>query len=415
MNSDKYQGNQSITLNSSLNSTRRKDSSSYYNSNYKYYNFNSDLNINSNNRFYNGLHFIEVDFSGDIQFNLNGNKYFKSDNNVIREDKSYSPGISVSVPVYIGTGRIEPVQDARQAIYIFDELLKNGRLKSTPGKEEILKFARRISEIKNKRFFDSRLRTIYEISAVDSFLQSNGLVTDADALYFTTLNDYWNNAGTPMRYAGTRFSVGVKPAFYNNSQKTTYHDTINSTFVQTMENRDFNRTWSAAGTFRFNYEKPINLYWQNSLSANFDAGIENYLYTSDETLVQVAQPQSKLKHQYPFVETVLNYKLGYYPNSRTYFNLNAAALYHREFGDEETNYPDSKYKIDDKQVSISPGLGCYYYVSQKFRIAVNYSYRFNYYSNSKKSTSDSPTEIDNLQKQNKQYHAFTATLAYSLF
>ncbi len=44
-----------------------------------------------------------------------------------------------------------------------------------------------------------------------------------------------------------------------------------------MENRYLNRTWSAAGTFRFDYEKPINLYWQNSLSANFDAGIENYL------------------------------------------------------------------------------------------------------------------------------------------
>lgn len=411
LNSNKYQGNQNITLNSSLDNTKIKEPYD----NYKYSYFNSDLKINSNNRFYNGLHFIEVDFSGGVEFDSYQRKNYNTDNSPVSDYKTYSPAVSVSVPVYIGTGRIEPVQDARQAIYIFDELLKNGRLKSTPGKEEILKFARRISEIKNKRFFDSRLRTIYEISAIDSFLQSNGLVTDADALYFTTLNDYWMNTGSIIRYSGTRFSVGVKPVFYNNSQKITYHDTVNSTIIQTMENRDLNRTWSAAGTFRFNYEKPINLYWQNSLSANFDAGIENYLETDDIISGQIVPPQIKLKHQYPFVETVWSYKLGYYPNSRTYFNLNVSALYHREFGNEETNSPDMKYKVDDKYGSISPGFGCYYYVSQRFRIAVNYNYQFNYESNSRKSTSDSPTEIDYLQKQNNQNHAFTATLQYSLF
>ena len=65
-----------------------------------------------------------------------------------------------------GIGRIENVTDARQAIYILEDFKKNGILSRDLTKDELFEFAQLISTVKNKRFLDSRLHRIDEITTM---------------------------------------------------------------------------------------------------------------------------------------------------------------------------------------------------------------------------------------------------------
>ena len=74
----------------------------------------------------------------------------------------------------IGIGRIEQVQDARQAIYLLDDLSKKGVLSRQLTNNEVFSLAQQMSKIKNKRFLDSRLRLIEEVTTIDAFFVNNG-------------------------------------------------------------------------------------------------------------------------------------------------------------------------------------------------------------------------------------------------
>ncbi len=127
---------------------------------------------------------------------------------------NYQASGSMIVPLQVGIGRINQVQDARHAVYIFDELAKQGRIGKQPTDEEVLVFAEFISQQKNRRFFDSRHQKIAELEAIDSFLLANNFVTEHDARYFTTLEDFWSYGGLVIRESGNRISFGVTPGYY---------------------------------------------------------------------------------------------------------------------------------------------------------------------------------------------------------
>ena len=142
----------------------------------------------------------------------------------------------VQAPVKFGNGRIEQVQDARQAVYIYKELSKADRMSPDKTDEQILEFAKLISQLKNKRFFDSRLRRIAEIESVDSFFTAKNYIKESDATYFTTLNDYWEYGNGPVRSSGTRFSVALLPGYYfydynNNQSDPAYYRLIKYSLV----------------------------------------------------------------------------------------------------------------------------------------------------------------------------------------
>ncbi|HSA04226.1 MAG TPA: hypothetical protein P5145_01425, partial [Tenuifilaceae bacterium] len=110
-----------------------------------------------------------------------------------------------------GKGRIENVTDARLAIYILDDLLKQGRLSRTPNEDEVFAFADFITKTLNTRVIDSRIKRIKESVAIDSFLVSNELSTNTDGLYFGLINDNWNYARTQYWYTGSEWYFGLSP------------------------------------------------------------------------------------------------------------------------------------------------------------------------------------------------------------
>lgn len=143
-------------------------------------NIRSNLVIQSTNCFYNqNKYFIEL----DPYFSLNSvnNRYYRDlSTNSSSDEREAMHYTSLSIPVSVGHGRIEPVEDARLAIYILEELNKAGKISEIPGDVVVLEMAREISRIKRERFFDTRLRKIKELMVIDSFLVANKLISAND-------------------------------------------------------------------------------------------------------------------------------------------------------------------------------------------------------------------------------------------
>jgi hypothetical protein len=114
----------------------------------------------------------------------------------------------VSLPVMMGWGRIERVEDARLAVYILSDLKKAGKIDRELTNDEITQFATLISELKNERFFDNREKKIYELQQLDSFLVSHNIVKSPDITCFSLINDNWDYASGPVRDVGIKIIAG---------------------------------------------------------------------------------------------------------------------------------------------------------------------------------------------------------------
>lgn len=151
--------------------------------------YNNDKQTDIKNSFFS----VTASYSNSSRFYTSNQVFFETGGSAslaFGESKSVnktgSTSVKASIPLRVGKGRIEQVEDARQAIYILDNLAKRGVLNRRLSNDEIYTFSQIISTVKNKRFFDSRLRMIDEITTVDSFLVKNNLLATAGAPYFTT-------------------------------------------------------------------------------------------------------------------------------------------------------------------------------------------------------------------------------------
>jgi hypothetical protein len=133
---------------------------------------------------------------------------YKSAGNTSNDNHGNQLITDLSVPISIGHGRIEPIEDLRLAIYILEELNKAGRIDKMPPENVVLEMAKEISKIKKKRFFDTRIKKISELQAVDSFLLANNIVVSHDINYFAVLNDQWDYASGPSRTSGFSVNTG---------------------------------------------------------------------------------------------------------------------------------------------------------------------------------------------------------------
>lgn len=419
-NSRSYQGYQNFRLSGNINAN----------------NF-SDLDLNENlenttkgnsqgvllmaqteNRFYNANNrFIETDLDFTGQLNNSTAKY--SDDLEIYpfnyENTSYSHYVTASLPMLIGTGRIEDVQDARLAVYILDDLTKAGDLKRIPTSEEILEFSRFITSTKNQRFFDVRIRKIAEITAIDSFLTVLDLKAQSDASYFTLVYDNWDNSFGPVRKTGGRFYVGLMPEIdlsFHNYQEF-YYDTLdNSEAIEDYTNKNTTQddSWNMDVVTGYVWEKPASLSWQHSVIT----GVAYSLYYKQmnskvydfDTLT--SEQSSRLNS--PNIRFDVGYTIGYYPNSRTSIKLGMITSYNQFWGEEkETDMADR----DAGKIIISNDLNltCYYYISQQVRLSVNISskYLFN------KQNQVQPLDESGYEITHNLQNSFGASLTYSIF
>lgn len=266
--------------------------------------------------------------------------------------------------VGVGKGRLESVEDARQAIYILDNLTKRGVLTRKLTNDEIFTLSQLISTVKNKRFFDSRLHLIEEITRVDSFFVHRELLRNSDASYFTTLYDYWQHGALFERLSGKEFhsfisgEINISKYEVKSSEVTVPH---------LYDNQYRNLHWIN----QFSYEKPINPYWQNSLSIRLMTGyLQQHLYRPGPDTSWEKNLNSSLSGSYSW---------DYYPNSRTNFSMRISQQFTYAHAispfDGERTYENGG-KIFNTATSLGGSLN--YYISPQLRLSASISSLFEY-------------------------------------
>lgn len=370
------------------------------------------------NRFYNRKkQFLETDLVVYGRLNNSNNQYADSREilpyNYKSTDQDYR--LNVTVPLLVGTGRIEEVQDARLAVYILDDLATSGDLKRIPTNEEVMAFAQFITQTKNQRYFDSRLRKIAEITAIDSFLTVLDLKADSDASYFTLLNDNWDNSMGPLRKTGGRFSVGVIPgiSLYFDDSEDYFHDTLSSPeIIENYSNKSIARSTSSSLDFTAGYtwEKPASLYWQHSINTDLTYALAKNKYNWKSYVQDTLSNETDNKIVAPYLNLNLGYIIGYYPNSRTMINLMINTRMSQIWQEVTTN---DEPGLEENWFMISNGLNlsCYYYVSPRLRFSLyintNYSFVIN--------DEEQPADVFTNETINDFNNSISASLTYSIF
>jgi hypothetical protein len=328
-----------------------------------------------------------------------------------------SHSILALVPLKIGTGRIDPVQDARHAVYLFDELSKIQRLSSDMSDEQIIEFATLISQLKNKRFFDSRLKSMEELESLDSFLVSNNYVSEQDVKYFATLSDFWDYGNRPLRNSGTRLSAAIQPGYYFFDYN--YNDDYDVLFGDDKYNVS---AFLLHGGIDFKHEKPINLRWQNTVDLHCYAGIFEGKRNDKNSSVGE-------KIRIPEIQIGYYQTIGFYPNTRTDISFRYSLQYVQLF--DKKDVQNDIRGVEANGAKAATNLFINYYISPKFRLNVTSSLfyilqesedqamiNFNNVAGSNyllgNSTSDA-NGYSNYYRPNEFVNRFSVSLIYSIF
>ena len=280
--------------------------------------------------------------------------------------------LDFGIPLLAGLGRIERVEDARLAVYILDDLNKAGQLNREINEADIEKLAELISKVQNECFFDSRLAKIRQLKQVDSLLMSISLIDSSNIEYYSLLNDNWDYADGPVRESGFRVSAGFSPVYYFYNSKYTdernYYNPDTSITFQTQR-----KIYNSENGFLLiiNYERPLNLYWQLSLSNNFVISKTFSREFYNRVDLDTIQKMNRVD-----VNNYLSGSLKYYPNSRTTMSLYLTESFYywkkKENDVENTN-----------ELGLTSGIGINidYYISPRVRLDI-YSRIEHYYTKS---------------------------------
>lgn len=336
--------------------------------------FTPNISYLRNNRtYYRPGNFFETNFYLGYQFQGMQEQSeiidFYNNNSFMREVKPRVHSLAASVPFKIGIGRIEQVQDARHAIYLYDELAKIERISANQTVEDIDELAWVIARIKNKRFFDSRKKRMSELETIDSFLLASGQLLDTDARYFTTLADYWDFGGRPVRNSGFRLSFGLYPGYY------LYHLKITENLLQYDRSKLILNALQLNGGIEYKYEKPINLYWQNSIEIIANGGFMQGKITKgsyDYFDIEYYEEHNTLR--VPNIHLGIFHGIGFYPNSRTEMTVKSSLHYVRLI--DKTNIGDEIYGMDGKGFKPAVDLLFNYYISPQFRLNILASFYY---------------------------------------
>lgn len=245
----------------------------------------------------------------------------------------------------VGKGRLEYVHDAQAALLILEDLYAAGIIKSKVDNETANRFAQLITNIKKQRILDSRRRTIFKLTQVDSFLRVNKLTTQCDARTMAIINDIlfysfqndlsgnMNEFGDDTEFSWNRgeYDEGFESTDYAfvpqveiiTDQAFRQHGTIMyARFIPELRYNGF-RTKQEKPTgdsvtkstyvhvapgIQLGYEKhdAIDLKWQKNYRASL-----SFIYT------KYLESKPNPNPNYHLTQLDLSYELGYYPNSRS--------------------------------------------------------------------------------------------------
>ncbi|GEM_PF-2041419 len=366
----KYIGTQNLGLNFNSNFNKSSSNNSFDNffdssnlsskSSSYYSNSNFSLSLNSNNRFY-----VSNDFFVGINlqsYQSPAYSYSKSNsttntsthtNNLSSRHNNYNSNNAITIQ--FGKGRYEDVTDARLAIYILDDLAKQGRLAHNPSQEEVFAFADFITKTLNKRVIDNRIKRIKEYVAIDSFLVSNGLSSKTDGLYFGVINDNWNYGRNQNWQTGKAWHIGISPAL---NYQNLFYKRIDSTAVSTMRNKlsEYSLGFDAG----YGSSWITGLKWIKGYSIRGTFNI--FKYDSSGYFSEI--------NNYKIITGNANYFITYIPSTRTSITCSSSITLIKQLNKGVNN-----------EIRIMPSISgsCNYYFSERFRMQFNANINYKYF------------------------------------
>jgi hypothetical protein len=307
-----------------------------------------------NRRYFHKHFFFEFGYLLDYQYSRSKDYFSDQNNSGYLKIQDQKHTVNTNLPLKFGIGRIEQVQDARHAIYLFDELAKIKRIAPAKTDKEIIEFAEQISRLKNKRVLDYRLKRMNDIVTLDSFLIAKNYVLKSDAPYFTTLDDFWAYGNGPVRYSGTRLSGVIIPGYY---QYNNHHTTNRDYIVNTKYNFS---AFVLNGGFELKHEVPMNLLWQNSIQLNCYAGFIN------GKIYDKPNADTNMSIQNTNLQTGFSHTIGFFPNTRTSMTFQYEAEYLHLF--DKSKPINALQSLDGEAFRASANLSIRYYISPRFTI-----------------------------------------------
>lgn len=277
----------------------------------KFNQFQASFQWERSDRLYkSSLHFIEFGNLFDASVINQNLKQTQADY------KSTSLQLQNTLSIGFGRGRIERVQDAQMALFILNDLKAQGLLHGEVTAAEVNFFAQLITEINNKRVFDFRRRRVYELTRLDSFLQSSGLVQKTDVRHFTTVNDNWASAINPYRQSGTAWFIRVKPGFDYS------HSSVNEKFPAGSSSKRNVNGLSFSLTPEVGIEKyiPTSLRWQQNMGVTLAYNISKHNRTFENTSLLNTTMYEWEVNSWRTRFTGF-YGVGLFPNNRTRVGL----------------------------------------------------------------------------------------------
>jgi len=430
-NSRRYQGNQVARFDLDYHSGKSENEHEFGTGNILYENrkskaFVMGIDLMSQNRLYlqNEITYLEFDLNLHVGYDKRSNENNNTGDIIIGPTyydlKHKSNLFMIELPLYFGFGRVEQIQDSRHALYILKDLKKKGRLKRIPDNDEIIELAEKISQVKNKRFFDSRLQKIDELDTVNGFLNGHELIDSNDITYFSSLNDMWDFGGTPIRLSGIRGYFGLVPMF---GSYFSQYDRISeqNDIEESSEGNETNNALKLLLVVGFDYYKPIKQKWQYNLTTRFGLGPTAYVNDSEHNPGPTREQKINPMEYFSSIET----GFGFYPNTRTYFTLSILGTlkYCNGKENEELGTDQSEYTA----YSIWSGFNAYYYISPKLRLSgtiglyIDYIDGYNYIISTYEEVPFLQSQHNNWFIVNSDYKTreilgnFSITFTYSIF
>jgi hypothetical protein len=317
----------------------------------------------------------------------------------------------INAGIYIGKGRIEQVQDAQMAVYLLNDLQFLNRKNRNVSDEEVLELARLITKLKYKRFFDSRLRRIAEITAVDSFMQANQIAGKTDAMYFTSLYDNWAYANNPIRQSGYRGYIGLEGNLILNNTSSSRESDIIESYNPVF---DYTNRLTGTGAYvvaGYLYEKPISLKWQKSAQVSAGFGMARESVEMEDRFNDLTT--KNYAEVFPSISLSADYGYGFYPNTRTWATLNwtLQAGWNKEItGETEATKTDLQKNFSAR---TGPEASFYYYISPKLRLSANFYSLINI--NQLELLREDVNVSDKKSTSTRWNQGLNATLSYSIF
>lgn len=306
------------------------------------------------------------------------------------EDAKLS-SVYVSVPLSFVYGRVEIVNDAQRAIYVLDALQKEGKLAKDISADDVTKFAEKIAQIDNTRFFDNRIQLMKELESLDSYLTENGFVSESDIRYFTTLMDLWRYGNQQARQSGFRVAAVFEP-YFNNAKDTDELNDESSTL----------RSSGFSGGVEAVYNKPISQQWQHQIGLNAFYQDNNLKYKG----IGESDFDDPLEYQYFSVSH--SQSIEYIPDTRTSVSLFYTLTYKNLLNDNLEDFMGQQLISDSFLLNVK--MDAYYYISPKFRLSGNIALT---------NMNDTYTWYDSSSVQEVGYDQFSLhynlSLTYSLF